>query len=752
MLSLRPGRKLFGTAGRRFEVTKLFSEKATLQGSTDAIYITNVDGRRNNSPILLGLIDYLERTSASNVGFFQPVAESPYPHSTTGLPRHVELLHEALKLRREPKDMSAMTAQEAIKLLAVGNWNELLDRVITSYQDYKRGHDLVILEGITTGGAGLVNTMELNARIASSIGTPVMMALDARNDSTAESLVNSALIARQGLIRNQAKVMGIILNKLPHGDPAGLEADIRAGLKDVGLPVFGALPMDPLLSSVRLDEIKAVLGATLAYGPQNAALDSAASEVIVATGTVNELLSQLAACRGPCLVVTSQDRTDVLLAVAAMRLLGSPLPISGMLLTSAGSPRPEAAEAALRACYGGLEGSNHLPLPILSVDMPAYDALQAMSRASAAILPSSHAKIEHAKLLFERHVDAEALATELAAPQDQRLTPKMFMHQIMQQCLEKPQNIVLPEGMDKRVLAAAAEIAAKKLAKITILGKPDQISTEARRLGLDLSSCSIIDHTASPDLEKYVDALVEARKHKGLKPDQARDALGDPNTFGVMMVQTGDSDGMVSGAAHTTAATIRPALQVLRGPESPLVSSVFLMCLPHKVLVYGDCAVNVSPAADQLAQIAVTSADTARAFGLEPRVAMLSYSTGTSGSGPEVERVAEAVKIAKGMRPDLMLEGPIQYDAAVDPTIAAAKIKAPSDVAGQANVCIFPDLNTGNNTYKAVQQSTGAIAMGPIMQGFVKPVNDLSRGCTINDIINTVACTSMQSLGVKGER
>lgn len=369
----------------------------------------------------------------------------------------------------------------------------------------------------------------------------------------------------------------------------------------------------------------------------------------------------------------------------------------------------------------------------------------------------------------------------------------MFQHRLTQAVLRDPQHIVLPEGTDARVLAAAAEATARGLARITLLGDPAAVHAEASKLGVDVSRCSIIDpatsHRAAAYAELYM--AIRSERHRqqqqgaaatavakpggrALPPPPTREASleavrSDLNLFGVMMVRAGAADGMVSGAAHTTAATVRPAMQVLRRraptsaggekqqPQQPalpavatsLISSVFFMCLPDRVLVFGDCAVNVSPTAEELAAIAVCSADTALAFGIEPRVAMLSYSTLGSGAGPEVERVAAATALVKAWRPDLAVEGPIQYDAAVDAAIAKLKIKGASEVAGKATVCIFPSLDSGNVVYKAVQQSSGCVAMGPVLQNLAAPVNDLSRGCTVRDIVSTITITGVQAQQAK---
>jgi phosphate acetyltransferase len=451
------------------------------------------------------------------------------------------------------------------------------------------------------------------------------------------------------------------------------------------------------------------------------------------------------------------------------------------------------------------------------VDKGLFETARVVAGVNAGILPGSAAKIAHAADLFARHVDANVVASQLALPKKKKLTPGMFKHTISEICKADPQHIVLPEGTDRRVLAAAAEVTRRGLARVTLLGAPAAVAAAAARFNSDISACAVLDSQSPALLERYAGPLAEARAAKGVTREQALDLLADPNMLGTMMVRQGDADGMVSGATCTTAATIRPALQVLKTPRRSLVSSVFFMCLPDRVLVYGDCAVVVDPSAEELAQIAATSADTAAAFGIEPRVAMLSYSTGGSGAGPAVDKVAAAAALVQQRRPELAVEGPIQvraarrrrrgppalrqlqhcscpcsappappralssslvcinrhavlpciahapfwtpllpplllpvqYDAAVDPVVAAQKIKGESLVAGRASVLIFPDLNTGNNVYKAVQQSTGAVAIGPLIQGLVKPVNDLSRGCTVIDIVNTVACTAVQAIGAK---
>lgn len=386
--------------------------------------------------------------------------------------------------------------------------------------------------------------------------------------------------------------------------------------------------------------------------------------------------------------------------------------------------------------------------PVYGADTGIYETADRVSHGTTKIIPTSSTKIKRSKSLFNQYIDMDVIGRQLKLPKKSQSTktPKQFLHEIHEACRNNLRHIVLPESEDRRVLQAAAELTAKGLASITLLGDPEEVQASARQYNIDISKCNIVDFKKSPLKDEFAKVWTEERKAKGATYEISLDLMDDLNVFGTMMVKQGLADGMVSGAMCTTANTIRPALSILKKTDKPLVSSVFLMCLPDTVLVYGDCAINVDPTAEQLAQIAATSAETAKHFGVDPRIAMLSYSTLGSGAGPAVEKIKHATDILKSDYPDLKVEGPIQYDAAIDPEVASEKVKGESDVAGKATVFIFPDLNTGNNTYKAVQQSTGAMAIGPLIQGLAKPVNDLSRGCTVADIINTVACTSVQSM------
>ena len=392
-------------------------------------------------------------------------------------------------------------------------------------------------------------------------------------------------------------------------------------------------------------------------------------------------------------------------------------------------------------CIDGLSN----PIPIISVEPNTFESAEHLHGIRSYLSADNRFKVSTALRLFEDSVDVCELDEKLVKIKTIGMTPKMFEYNLIKKAQQSRKHIVLPEGDDERVLMAVEDLIERDVADLTLLGDPEVILPKAQSLGIDMSKIKIIKPCEDERREKYAEKLVELRKHKGLSFDAALDLMCDVSYFGTMMIHCGDADGMVSGAAHTTQHTIRPALQIIKTvPDASIVSSVFFMCLEDRVVIYGDCAVNPNPNAEQLAEIAIQSAKTSIAFGIEPRVAMLSYSSGSSGKGEEVEKVRKATEIVKEKWPDLLIEGPIQYDAAVDKGVGLKKMPD-SKVAGQATVLIFPDLNTGNNTYKAVQRETKALAVGPLLQGLNKPVNDLSRGCLVADIVNTVAMTAVQS-------
>jgi phosphate acetyltransferase len=455
-----------------------------------------------------------------------------------------------------------------------------------------------------------------------------------------------------------------------------------------------------------------------------------------------ELRNYLTHIKEKALVITPGDRADIILGALQANISANYPSISGIVLT--GDLLPEDSIIKL------IEGLSDI-VPIISVKERTFGVANSIGAIKSQIYAQNTQKIRTSIKDFETHVQAEALVERLITFETTGITPRMFQYNLLKKAKAKKKHIVLPEGLDERVLRATKHLVDLDVVAITLLGDKKQIQDKIGTLNilLDLDKITIINPIDSTHFQAYAKALYELRKHKNIDIRMAKDLMEDVSYFGTMMVYKGDADGMVSGAIHTTQHTIRPALQFIKTrPEVSIVSSVFFMCLDDRVSVFGDCAINPNPTSEQLAEIAISSANTSLSFGIEPKVAMLSYSSGSSGVGEDVERVRKATEIVKIMRPDLKIEGPIQYDAAVDPSVGKTKMPD-SEVAGQASVFIFPDLNTGNNTYKAVQRETKALAIGPIIQGLNKPVNDLSRGCTVDDIFNTVIITAIQAQGIK---
>lgn len=436
-------------------------------------------------------------------------------------------------------------------------------------------------------------------------------------------------------------------------------------------------------------------------------------------------------------VVIAADRAETLLAVS-MAHEAPTFPTIGAVVLNGDFALPHDVERLL----DGLDST----LPIVRTDLGTFDTVRRITQTRGLLTEESPTKFDTALALFDKHVDTTLLREHLRLHRGGIRTPVMFSFELFERAAAADAHIVLPEGEDDRVLRAASTLLARGTVRLTILGEEPAVRKRGGELGLAIDAAAIVDPATSPLRETFAAEYARVRAHKGVTLEHARDTMLDGSYFGTMMVQLGFADGMVSGAANTTAHTIRPALEFVKTrPGVSVVSSVFFMALADRVLVYGDCAVNPDPNAQQLADIAISSAETAAQFGVSPRVAMLSYSTGDSGTGADVDKVREATALARAARPDLLIDGPIQYDAASDPAIGAAKMPG-SQVAGHATVFIFPDLNTGNNTYKAVQRSANAIAVGPVLQGLNRPVNDLSRGATVQDILNTVAITAVQKI------
>ena len=692
-----------------------------------SIYLATTEPHCGKSLISLGITELLLRRT-SRVGVFRPIIDVPSEHERD---KNIDLLLSHFNLNITYEDTFAFKRDEATRLVGSGKYDEVLLGIIEKYKALERQCDFVLCIGSDLAVETAALEFDFNADVAKNLGCPVLiMTIAAGRDAGA--VVNSVRTSLAAFVERGCQVLGAVANRADMDSVQQIKAALAKELPQ-GDVLLSVVPAHKLLSSPTIKEVIKHLDAEILYGGNQ--LDRLAYRFMVIAMRLQNYLQHLTE---NAVLITPGDRNDVILSALQAHQSCYYPQISGIVLSGGLRPAPSVAHL--------LDG---LPdkVPILSVQTDTYDTAARVGTIRSYITPDNQAKIDLSLELFEEFVDTEALEAQMSSVKARGITPRMFIYDLAERARSNKKRIVLPEGEDERILRAADVLLNREIVDLTLLGNPEKVRGEIQRLGLNLpaDTVPIIEPQHSPKLPEYAQTLVELRKHKGMNLDYAYDRLCDVSYFGTMMVYFGDADGMVSGAAHTTQHTIRPALQFIKTkPGFTVVSSVFFMCLDDEVLVYGDCAVNPDPSAEQLAEIAISSADTASAFGIEPRVAMLSYSSGESGVGEDVEKVRKATRLAREKRPDLRLDGPLQYDAAVDPSVAAKKMPG-SEVAGHATVFVFPDLNTGNNTYKAVQRETGAIAIGPVLQGLKKPVNDLSRGCTVEDIINTVSITAIQA-------
>ncbi|MFT6855652.1 MAG: phosphate acetyltransferase [Cyclobacteriaceae bacterium] len=695
----------------------------------NSIYINPTEAYCGKSIITLGFMEHLLR-STQKVGIFRPIIKSKPEQARD---KDIELFTNHFNITAKYEELYGYTTDQLQDLEARGKHDEIIDGIIEKYKALEEKFDFIVIEGSDYEGKSSVFEYSLNQEIVKNLGSPVVVVGKADEVTSIEELAYVIYQNVESFISTGCQVLKVIVNLVPDSVKIPLEKELKAHLpKDLLNVDF--LPADRILSSPTIAEIVEGLGAKVLYGEDQ--LERLAYYYTIAAMQPHNYLKRI---KENSLVITPGDRGDIVMTTLQAHQSSNYPSLSGILLT-AGYDLEEAYHKLLK----GLTDI----VPILTVETNTFDTAHNVSNVRSYIKPTNHRKISLALQLFEKNIDFNQLMEKMKVLSPSSvLTPKMFEYRLFKKAKSDRKRIVLPEGEDERILKAAEILTSKELVDLIILGNEEQIHKDISRLGLilDMDKIEIIDPVNHPKFSDYVVALYEARKHKGVNIDMAKDLLRDATYFGTMMVHLGDADGMVSGAINTTQHTIRPALQLIKTkPGYSVVSSVFFMCLEDRVLVYGDCAVNPNPTAEQLAEIALSSAETTIAFGLEPKVAMLSYSSGSSGKGEEVEKVRAATEIAKAKNTTLKIEGPIQYDAAVDMEVGQKKIPG-SEVAGQASVLIFPDLNTGNNTYKAVQRETGAIAIGPVLQGLNKPVNDLSRGCTVTDIVNTVVITAIQA-------
>ncbi|MFD7106516.1 phosphate acetyltransferase [Streptomyces celluloflavus] len=698
---------------------------------TRSVYVTGIDRGDGRQVIELGVMELLTR-HVDRVGVFRPLVHD-------GPDRLFDLLRARYRLTQTAESVYGMSYEEAGTLQAERGTDELVSRLVDRFHQVARDYEYVLVLGSDYAATSLPDELNLNARLANEFGAAVLAVVGGQGQE-AESVRAEARNAYRAYDSLGCDVVALVVNRV---DPALRTAVAERLSARLPVPCY-VLPEDGSLSAPTVGQIVHSLGAEVLLGDESGLARDARNFVF--GGAM--LPTFLRALTPGCLVVTPGDRADLVVGSLAAHSAGAP-PIAGVVLTLDERPGPDIMALADRLAPG---------TPVISVPGGSFPTAAELFAIEGKLNAASPRKAETALGLFERHVDTAELTNRISVARSGRVTPMMFEHELIERSRAGRRRVVLPEGGEERVLRAADVLLRRDVCDLTLLGEEEAIRKRAADLAIDLADAQIIDPQTSELRERFAELYAELRAHKGVSYELAYDIVADVSYFGTLMVQEGLADGMVSGAVHSTAATIRPAFEIIKtrgaapgtaaGAPAQIVSSVFFMCLADRVLVYGDCAVNPDPNAEQLADIAIQSAATAAQFGVEPRIAMLSYSTGTSGSGADVDKVRKATELVRALRPDLLVEGPIQYDAAVDAAVAQTKLPG-SDVAGKATVLIFPDLNTGNNTYKAVQRSAGAIAVGPVLQGLRKPVNDLSRGALVQDIVNTVAITAIQAQGAQ---
>ncbi len=694
-----------------------------------SIYIASSESQSGTLIISIGFMEML-KGRYKNVAFFRPVVPDKREEET-----HIPFMLEHFDLKIPYDSCVGFTESEVIQAFADNREEALIEALIAKVDYLQQHYDFILIDGYPRNRFAATFDFDINLKIAKNLGTVFCPVLNAK-DKDADEINNEIQLLSETILSEGCRELAIFVNRC--------DSDIVEKVQGGHLH-FGTHQQVYLLPEIReidtptLRQIVKVLEAKIILCEDEQLNHLVRSSKIAAMGVAN-YLSRIAEDH---LIIVPADRNDIILASHLSYAAKNHPNIAGLILSGGITPSDTIIDL--------IKDFPQAPIPILSVKSDSYQTAIAVEQVKPKITAEDTHKIILIKALFDTHIDKEKLAQRFRESKNNIITPVMFQYRLFEKARAHKKTIVLPESEDERILRAASILLQRDIANIILLGEKEEIEHQCAQLRLDISKASIINPSKSDLLETFTEQFHALREAKGLTLPAARDAMVHANYFATMLLHNGMADGMVSGASHTTADTIRPALQIIKTkPGISIVSSVFFMLLETKVLIYGDCAINLDPTAEELAHIAISSADTAAAFGIEPKVAMLSYSTGDSGSGPEVEKVRTATKLAQALRPDLLIEGPIQYDAAIDMKVAKKKLPH-SRVAGRATVFVFPDLNTGNNTYKAVQRSTGATAIGPILQGLKLPVNDLSRGCLVNDIVNTVAITAIQAQQLDGE-
>jgi len=694
-----------------------------------AVYITTTEPDSGKSIIVLGLFRMLQGKGAK-VGYFRPIIGDI---DEGKMDNHIETICANFKINCKPNDVYAFTRSEVTIKHNEGKSDEILDTIIKKYKAIEAKNDYVIVEGTDFSGESYAFELDANVLIAKNLGIPAII-VGQGDDKSIEETIGSLHMAYDSFKEKEIQVLGLIANKIAKNKLTILKNGLKKNLhKEVLIDV---IPKIDSLASPTVKEIVNKLKAKVLFGEEH--LNNHTGIYVAGAMQMRNFLLHL---KENCLVVTPGDRADLLLASLQANRSSKYPNISGIVLTGGLIP-----EKQVLKLFKGLSSI----VPIVSAKEGTFAVINKVGAVKPKIYAENKVKIRTSILVFDKYVDREALSLKLRSFTPEGITPKMFQYGLQKRAIKHRKHIVLPESLDERILRAVARLQALDVVDITLLGDKNRIKNfvQQKSIVLNFKSLDIISPVKSKYYDDFVKTFYNLRKHKGIDYTVAEDLMADVSYFGTMMVYKGLADGMVSGAAHTTQHTIRPALQFIKTkPGVSVVSSIFFMCLDDRVSIFGDCAINPNPNAEQLAEIAISSAKSSKAFGFDPKIAMLSYSSGKSGKGEEVDKVRKATEIVKKLHPELKIEGPIQYDAAVDKRVGKSKMPD-SKVAGQANVLIFPDLNTGNNTYKAVQRETGALAIGPMLQGLNKPINDLSRGCTVEDIFNTVIITAIQAQGL----
>lgn len=695
----------------------------------NAIYIATSEANSGKSIVALGLMRML-LGKAAKVGYFRPIIDD---FKYVEKDNHINTMITHFDLDIKCEDAYAFTRTQFINKRNEGKEGEIFDKIIEKYKYLEERHDFMLVEGTDFSGEGTAIELDINVLIAKNLGIPAII-VSSGVGKTLEEFIGGLHLAYDSFKQKEVEVLAVVANKVQEKNIELVRNGLEANLpKDVFVNV---IPIISSLNNPTLKEIAHAIDAEVLFGHDY--INNQSSSFKVGAMQLRNYLTHL---EENCLIITPGDRADIILGALQANISSNYPTISGMVLTGGIMPEPPIIKL--------IEGLSNI-IPIMTVKEGTFDVANKIGAVRSHMYADNKQKIVTSLNVFEKYVETDKLNDKLVTYEGSGITPRMFQYMLLKRARSERKHIVLPEGNDDRIITAAARLAEMDIVDLTILGQQERIEAAVKRLELnfDLTKVSIINPIESDYYKDFSNTLFELRKSKGVTIDMAEDLMADVSYFGTMMVYKGLADGMVSGAAHTTQHTIRPALQFIKTkPGVSVVSSIFFMCLEDRVSVFGDCAINPNPTAEQLAEIAISSADSSINFGMDPKIAMLSYSSGSSGKGEDVDIVRRATEIVKEKRPDLKIEGPIQYDAAVDATVGKSKLPD-SEVAGQANVLIFPDLNTGNNTYKAVQRETGALAIGPMLQGLNKPVNDLSRGCTIDDIFNTVILTAIQAQGI----